>query len=217
MTRTRSVVYVLVGMLPMVAAFVLLLVVEPFPSDWLDPANEHYWANLLRAFALLVGGVVLGLIAYTMVRSVYAEDTVTGGHPRKLLYRHVTVIASAHGFLVLTLLFYVRERVNHQLSAATPVAFIGLFGTIYALALMIGYQNSRLRKFHVAKQILGTVAPEEHDGTPALCIHPVGAMQPMSLAEWLHEFETGELVRLTVEKVEEVGVEGGVYTNRRKK
>lgn len=216
MTRTRGGLYVLISALPIIAAFLVIQAVEPFPRHWLDPTNRHYWANLMRAFALLNGGLILGMIVYTMVRAVTAESTVTGGHPRKLLYRHVTVIASSHGFLILTLMFYIRGRVDQPLSFATPVAFLGLWGTIYALAMMIAYQNSRLRRFHAAKQVLGTIAPEDdHEGRPTLCIHPVGSTEHMSLEEWLSSFETGELVRLTVEKVEEIGVEGPMY--RRKK
>lgn len=208
---SRGTMRVLLSTLPVIAAVLIVQAAEPLPANWLDPTNPHYWANLLRAFAFLNGGLVVGMVVYTMARSVDAEQTVTGGHPRRLLYRHVTIIAAAHGLLILTLLFYVRDRINAPLSPGTPLSLLGMFATQYALALMMSYQNSRLRRFHSAKMVLGTVEPEKIDGRRTLCITPVGSTEHMSVDRWLDQFDTGELVRLTVEKVEEVGVAGRIW------
>jgi hypothetical protein len=197
----RYLLYAL-ALMPTAFAFALLQLSEPLPRHWLDPAAPYYWENVVRAFVLLLGGLTLGMISFTMLMSIRAEATVTGGHPRKKLYNHVTFIALGHGILMVTLLFYVRGRVDLPLSPATPFALVGLVCTIVALALMLSYQNSRLKRFHSAKQVLGTL---ELGGDRRLCVRVKGSLEPMSLERWLASYDTGELVRLTVEKVEELG------------
>lgn len=200
----ERVLVIIAAMAPIVVAVVLIQLSEPFPDDLLTWGNPHFWANLLRTATFFLGGVVIGLIAYTMVRSFRAEATVTGGHPRRMLYRHVSFIAGGHGLLMMSTLFYIRERVNYALSPATPCVIIGLAMTLYALRQMIGYQNSRLRTFHSAKQILGVIVPSDESGQD-LCIRAVGSTEPMPLREWISEFEGGVLARMTIEKVEELG------------
>jgi hypothetical protein len=201
---TRERVLGVLACVPMLAAILLLRSVEPFPQDWLYRSNPHFWANLLRAITLFVGGGIIGLATYTMLKSIRAEDTVTGGHPRKQLYRHVTLIAAGHGLLMVSTLFYIRERINFPLSPATPVVLIGLGLTVWALRQMLGYQNSRLRTFHAAKQVIAVIepsaSPHQH-----LCIRAVGSMEAMSIEEWVGGFEGGALVRMTIERVEEIG------------
>lgn len=192
----------LVAFVPITVAFLLVQFAEPFPRRWLSPHNPHIWANLLRALSFLLAGMVLGMIAYTLIRSIEAERTVSGGHPRKKLYRHVTLISCAHGLLVASLLFYIREKIDTALSPATPVVLVGLVGTFVALKLMLSYQNSRLQRFHSAKQVLGVIEPADEE-THDLCIRVVGATEPIRLRDWVGEFEGGVLSRLTIEKVEE--------------
>lgn len=205
-----------VAILPILAGALLVQFTEPFPGDWLSYTNPHFWANMLRAITFFLGGAILGLIAYTMVKSIWAEGTVTGGHPRKKLYNHVTLVASGHGLLIVTLLFYVRERINLPLSPATPLALVGLVLTIIALRLMISYQNSRLRSNNAAKQILGTITRMPGHGRD-ICVTAVGSMEAMRLDDWVNEFDDGVLVKLTVEKIEEVGVasSSGRFPRRR--
>lgn len=205
MSRTRRLTLYAIACLPVLAGMVLVEFAEPFPADWLNPDNPHYWANVLRALAFLLGGVVLGMIAYVMAKSIAAETKVSGGHPRVKLYNHVTLVALGHGVLMVTLLFYIRERVNQPLSPATPVAISGLALTIFALSQMLSYQNSRLRKFHSAKQVLGAISRDTSDDDAQLSMTVYGSTEQMHLDRWLDSFDTGELVRLTVEKVEEQG------------
>lgn len=190
---------------PIIVAFTLVQITEPFPRGWLSSVNPHFWPNVIRALTFGFAGVVLGMITYTLLRSIGAERTVSGGHPRKRLYQHVTVISVAHGFLIATLLFYIRERVNNDLSPATPVALVGLIGTFAALALMLSYQNSRLRTFHAAKQVIGIIERAPENGNDLL-LKVMGSTEAMPLREWLHEFEGGVLCRMSIEKVEEMPV-----------
>lgn len=173
---------------------------EPFPHGWLDHANLHFGANVLRAVAFVIGGFVLGMIGYVVLRGRNAERSVSGGHPRRRLYQHVTVIAFSQGLLVTTVLFYIRDRINDPLSPGTPLALVGLFGVIGGLALMLSYQNSRLRNFHAAKQVLGVIERRDDD---ELCIRVVGSTEQLPLRDLLAEYEGGALARLSIEKVEE--------------
>lgn len=205
MTRVRERTFLIaVAITPVVMAVVMVQAAEPFPRDWLHTDNPHFWANMLRAVTFFLGGLIIGLITYTMVMSISRETTVSGGHPRRKLYRHVTLIAAGHGMLMVSVLFYIRERVNFGLSPATPCVILGLVATIAALQQMISYQNSRLRTFHAAKQIIGVIQPSEEDERD-LVITPVGSTEPVALREWIGGFEGGVLARMTIEKVEEVG------------
>jgi hypothetical protein len=195
--------YVVISALPIFAAFIFVQLAEPFPHGWLQTSNPHYWPNLLRSFTFLLGGGIIGMVVYTMVQAIGAESSVTGGHPRVVLYRYVSVIAGSHGMLMLTLMFYVRERINAPLSPATPFALAGMLATVYALLLMLKYQNSRLRRFHTAKQVYGMLEHRPGDRS-TLCMHVYGSPEPMSFDDFVAGYDTGELVRLTVEKVEEL-------------
>lgn len=203
MGKSRSLIYVVAAFAPMVFAVVLVAVAEPFPSGWLDPSNPHYWPNLLRAFTFLCGGIALGMIGYTMTMAVRVESKVMAGHPRKLLYRHVTFISVAHAALLLTMLFYIRDRIDRQLSPATPLALVALMGTIYALALMIQYQGSRLQiNSAPARKLLVEVKELAGDEMRVAAVESEGG---------LVDFHVGELVRLTVEHVATVGIEGQTF------
>lgn len=206
MRRLHGASVYIVSLFPAFCAFGLLLSVEPLPSGWLATTNPHFAANLLRAFALFLCGLVIGLITVVLLKSMRAEGTVSGGHPRKKLYRHVTLISVAHGVLISTLLFYIRERINFPLSPATPIVFLGLVLTIVALGLMLSYQNSRLQTFHAAKQILGIISPASPASKADFVITAVGSTEPTSLREWVEGFSGGTLARMTIEKVEEIPV-----------
>jgi hypothetical protein len=194
-----------IALIPTVLASLTVLVVEPLPHHWLSPSNPHFAANLLRAFVFFLGGSVIGLVSYVMVKATVAEATVTGGHPRRKLYRHVSAISFGHGILMVALLFFVRERINNPLSPATPVVLVGFAATLYALREMLGYQNSRLREFHAAKQVFAFIEPAEEDGQHHLCLRAVGSTESMSIERWVEEFQGGKLCRMTIEKVEELG------------
>lgn len=199
--------------IPATVGLLGVMLSEPFPHGWLSASNPHYWPNLLRAATFMIGGVILALVSYTMLHSVTAETGVTGGHPRRRLYQHITLISLGHGLLVLTLMFYVRDRINQPLSPATPFAVAGLIVTVVALQRMLAYQNSRLRRFHSAKQIIGII--EAAEGDADLQITAVGSVEVVGLRDWIKEFEGGAMVRFTAEKVEETSDDTSVY--RRKK
>lgn len=191
-----------VAVAPIFIGALLVQASEPFPHDMLHPSNPQFWANVLRVCTFFSGGVILGLIAYVMALAIRAETTVSGGHPRVLLYQHVSYIAFGHGVLIVGLLFFIRERINQPLSPATPVVVLGLVLTTWALVRMLAYQNSRLRRHHSAKQVLGRViAVADRD----LCLRVSGSEEEMALVAWLDEYTDGDLVRLTVEKIEEAG------------
>lgn len=205
LTWRGRVVLVVVTLVPLATGVGLLAVFRPPPSDWLTPGNPDYWPNVLRAFTFLLGGMGLGMIGYTMGCAMVTERTVRDGHPRRKLYYHITVIACAHGLLLDSLLFYVRARIDSPLSPATPVAFLAVVLTVVGLALMIAYQNSRLRSYHGAAQVLATIQAEQGEDVPYphLMLRVYGSEEPISIEAWLDSFCEGELVRLTVEKVEE--------------
>lgn len=193
----------LVSFVPSVAAWLVIQLSEPFPHGWLDPSNPQIWPNRLRAFAFLLGGAILALVAYVMLRSVRAEDTVSGGHPRRKLYQHISLISLGHGLLMMTLLFYIRDRINDSLSPGTPFALSGMLFTIVALQRLLSYQNSRLHRYHSAKQVIGTIRNRDPSDDGFLVVQPHGSLEPIGLHEWLDGYNRGEIVRMTVEKVEE--------------
>jgi hypothetical protein len=193
-----------VAFLPMTAAVVLVQATEPFPKHWLDPSNDHFAANLLRAISFFCGGVLIGVVCYTMWRAILSENSVTGGHPRRKLYQHIIALACGTGLMIVSVLFYIRERINFGLSPATPVVLASFVLTFYGLGRMIAYQNSRLRSFHAAKQIIGVIEPSDEEGHD-LCVKALGSTEPVALRDWVSEFEGGVIARMTIEKVEEVG------------
>lgn len=197
MTRPGS---LLLAALPTLIAVGAVESTEPFPHGWLDHSNPQFWPNVLRALAFVLGGFVLGMIGYVVLRGRNAERSVSGGHPRRRLYQHVTVISFSQGVLVTTVLFYIRDRINDPLSPGTPLAIVGLLGVTVGLALMLSYQNSRLRSFHAAKQVLGVIERRADD---ELCIRVTGSNEQTPLRDLLAEYEGGALARLSIEKVEE--------------
>jgi hypothetical protein len=101
-------------------------------------------------------------------------------------------------------LFYIRERDQLPAVARDAGRARRIRGDDLAMRQMLGYQNSRLRTFHAAKQVLAVIEPS---GGPDhhLCLRAVGSTEAMSIEAWVAEFQDSPLCRLTIERVEEVG------------
>jgi uncharacterized membrane protein YidH (DUF202 family) len=148
MTRARQVAVLVPALVPIAAALVLLQIVEPFPRGWLDPDNPHFWANILRVVAFVLGVVSLGLIYYVMVKATMAESALPEIRRRKKLYDHLTLVACGVGLVVVAVLFYIRSRIDESLSLATPFVLAGLIVTGIALWFMLQYENQRILRHH---------------------------------------------------------------------
>jgi hypothetical protein len=165
-------------------------------------ATWSSFSNLVSSVTLFAAGTAIYMAIYTMVCSWKAESGVTAGHPRRRLYRHITVIAAFHVWLMVGFAITISLNWNTPLRWYTPFGLVGYLGTIYGLWLMISYQNTRLSYFHSAKMVVGTVEPSE-EPEQDVAIHVVASPEPMAMRDFVADFVGAPLCRVYIEKVEE--------------
>lgn len=116
-------------------------------------AYHHEGFDALRYLVLLEGGIVIGLglfvfRLYWFARQLARERAANGNSIAGVPPSHVAILTTSHALLVLAQMAIVTQRIGAEfIWYVTPIAAVAFTMSIYALIIILRYENARINRY----------------------------------------------------------------------